>query len=438
MTLTLIALIDSTSPEVDPQRHPDVVSFHVIAHVKFQRDYSNVMDGVVRKARRSLSYLPLFQTYDPQGNVIKLADDNPENILKAFCDVMFNQTTTAVLHIINPFRHLRSWNSMQFTSNLIHHVGLPVITWGPEYVTASGKASSELRQIQISPTLYDQAAAMMSLLELYNWPQFSVVYTTYSGHQEFLNALHVLYWSERSLLQEDRFKRKSKVRFQQLLEVEIQDPDVMEAVSRDLLSIASSDTRVILLFAHEQDTRSILEAAESLGIAGREYVWITAFEAIPKGQEDIAADLPVGLLAEEKEMKQAVSKAVHIWLSALNSSAYSLMTGSLPLQLPALSCSASRSKELFWPDGERFFQELIVVKISDGNICGYEDAFFDKRFLKDAASKSTDTNNDDDNINQSELSIVNVQPDEDGRNRWKEVITAVLHCGETLEWWALM
>lgn len=80
---------------------------------------------------------------------------------------------------------------------------------GPHYIF---QASSELRQIQISPTLYDQAAAMMSLLELYNWPQFSVVYTTYSGHQEFLNALHVLVLEREKLLQEDRFKRKSKVR----------------------------------------------------------------------------------------------------------------------------------------------------------------------------------------------------------------------------------
>ena len=70
--------------------------------------------------------------------IIQLKDDNPGDILKAFCGEIFNDTSTTIVHLINPFKHSRSL-SAQYVSNLISHVGLPVITWGPEYEAASSK-----------------------------------------------------------------------------------------------------------------------------------------------------------------------------------------------------------------------------------------------------------------------------------------------------------
>lgn len=41
-----------------------------------------------------------------------------------------------------------------------------------------------------------------------------------------------------------------------------------------------------------------MEAAGRLGLMKREFAWVVAFEAIPKGTSDLAADLPVGLMGK--------------------------------------------------------------------------------------------------------------------------------------------
>lgn len=43
-----------------------------------------------------------------------------------------------------------------------------------------------------------------------------------------------------------------------------------------------------------------------MGLLVSEYVWILAFEAIPKGMDGLALNLPVGLLGEDYKMTMGI------------------------------------------------------------------------------------------------------------------------------------
>ncbi|KAK7489096.1 hypothetical protein BaRGS_00019610 [Batillaria attramentaria] len=397
LPLLLILTPEITTQDTDRSRGPRPVSFHVIAHVTFQRNYQSVLDSVLRKAGYQFTYSQVYRYFQPKASVIRLGEEYPKHILHAFCDEIFNQTSTAILHLINPFEHLKDWKSAQFVSNLIHHVGIPVITWGPEYVTTSNKPSDEVKQLQISPTLTQQAQAMLMLLQQYKWTDYSVVYTTYAGHQDFLNAVRMLE-REHNKLHDENNPATAKLRFHQLLEVKIKDTDNDTQVTKDLGAIVNSDTRIVLLFADGKDTRSILKSAARLGLITSEFAWIVAFEAIPQTHGNSAVDLPVGLLglkydSDEREMKQAVESAAWIWLRAL---AASVDGGYLPWSLPDLRCHGDQL--LYWNDGHVFSEYLVNAS------------------LKEESSR------EDDHITEPSLTVVNVQSDDTGKeNQWIEV-----------------
>ncbi|KAL8583920.1 hypothetical protein ACOMHN_040653 [Nucella lapillus] len=130
----------TSSTAFGPSDVRQTVSLHVIAHLSFQRGYQRTLESTLSRAQysRNMEYAWVFQHFNPQVKVVRLPYDNPGDILRHFCDEIFNETSTTVLHIINPFEHFRS-ESAQYVSSLIRHVGLPVITWGPEYVAASNK-----------------------------------------------------------------------------------------------------------------------------------------------------------------------------------------------------------------------------------------------------------------------------------------------------------
>ena len=46
--------------------------------------------------------------------------------------------------------------------------------------------------LQIAPTIQHQARAIFSLLQRYNWTQFSVVTTQVAGYQQFLASLQTI------------------------------------------------------------------------------------------------------------------------------------------------------------------------------------------------------------------------------------------------------
>ena len=143
----LLSIIALTTPTATTTLGPfDVrqrVSLHVIAHMSFERGYQRTLDSTLSRAQfsRSGEYSFVFHRFLPKAKVIRLSGDNPGEILRRFCGDIFNETSTTVLHIINPFKHFRS-ESAQFVSNLIRHVGLPVITWGPEYAAAASSKVS--------------------------------------------------------------------------------------------------------------------------------------------------------------------------------------------------------------------------------------------------------------------------------------------------------
>ncbi|KAH9488369.1 hypothetical protein Btru_063343 [Bulinus truncatus] len=177
---------------VGRQNLPQPVSLSIVVHLNVDRGYDRDLQAVLLKETSAREFAPLKKFISPIGKFVKLKDDRPREILQAFCDDILLSNTTTVVHLVNPFYHSRSWSSAQYVSNLLSTLDIPVISWGPEYIGATDKRESDHLQLNISPTLHHQAAAILSVLRHYNWTDFSLVYTSDTGHDAFIAAVRIL------------------------------------------------------------------------------------------------------------------------------------------------------------------------------------------------------------------------------------------------------
>ena len=63
----------------------------------------------------------------------------------------------------------------------------------------------------------------------------------------------------------------------------------------DLEVMVRSEARIILLYSTREEARSILKAAEQMGLTGEKYVWIATQSVIGSAAE-VPAEFPVGML----------------------------------------------------------------------------------------------------------------------------------------------
>lgn len=140
------------------------------------------------------------------------------------------------------------------------------------------RASQSSLQLQLAPTLEHQTAAMLSILERYEWHQFSVVTSQIAGHDDFIQAVR-----ERISDMQDKFK------FTILKAVLVTKP-------LDLLELANSESRVMLLYSTKEEAPTILQAARDYKITGENYVWVVTQSVIANLQTSNM--FPVGMLGK--------------------------------------------------------------------------------------------------------------------------------------------
>lgn len=71
----------------------------------------------------------------------------------------------------------------------------------------------------------------------------------------------------------------------------------------ELDKLAKSEARVIFLYSTKQEAQEILSAASTLGITGKNYIWIVTRSIVGTASEHYApTEFPYGMLGEYNEL----------------------------------------------------------------------------------------------------------------------------------------
>ena len=77
--------------------------------------------------------------------------------------------------------------------------------------------------------------------------------------------------------------------------------------SNNLQAMVGSEARIILLYSTREEARSILKAAQQMGLTGEKYVWI-ATQSVIGSTREAPAEFPVGMLGN-------AHYSIYIWSS---------------------------------------------------------------------------------------------------------------------------
>ncbi|KAL8583948.1 hypothetical protein ACOMHN_040681 [Nucella lapillus] len=230
------------------------------------------------------------------------------------------------------------------------------------------KNPQESLALQIAPTIQHQARAIFSLLQRYNWTQFSVVTTRVSGYQQFLGTLHAITTATQrrsGVTLSGHLQRSFKI----LQEVLIDDWRNTSDVKYQLNKLSGSDTRIIVLHSGSGgECYTVMETAAVLGLTGRHYQWILTQTAI---SISIHAhnSFPIGTLGltydhDTEAMKHALRMAVKVWFTALLDLAQRPASLNQTISFPSSPrlCNTSDAN-LKWTDGRKMYRALQKIRI---------------------------------------------------------------------------
>ncbi|XP_076437124.1 glutamate receptor ionotropic, NMDA 2B-like [Babylonia areolata] len=226
----------------------------------------------------------------------------------------------------------------------------------------------DLLALQIAPTIQHQARAIFSLLQRYNWTQFTVVTTQVAGYQQFLATL-------KSMAQHTQRHAKVTVSghgqksFSMLQEVLIRDWRNISSVRYDLNQLIGTDSRIIILHSGSGgECFTIMETATALGLTGREYQWILTQTAISTSLR-AHRSLPIGTLGvtykhDIEAMKRAIRTAVKVWFTALQDMARNPQQLAKTLTFPEPRTCNRSDADLRWKDGNKMYSYLQRIRLA--------------------------------------------------------------------------
>ncbi|XP_046372599.2 glutamate receptor ionotropic, NMDA 2B-like [Haliotis rufescens] len=308
------------------------------------------------RARRKLGKYRNLRYFDFSARSTILHDDTPNEILQAFCDTSFSSNAVVLFHINNPLSMKKErLGAHKYISQLADYYGLPLISWDSEFSPSARPVDS--RRLQLAPTLYHQASAMLDMLRRYNWSDFTVVTTQTFGHYDFLSSLRAL--TRESQEQTKYTSTGTKTfKFTILSEVLISDGSNNTEVLARLNTVVNTHTRVFLLHASSSESKNILDVAAKIGLTTKDYVWIITSTALSLGYNNrVVRSYPYGLFAISFEsglsaMKDAITSALTMWFETINK-----VGNDRTINLNT-SFSCKETKRQFWNDGGDFFNYL--------------------------------------------------------------------------------
>ena len=98
--------------------------------------------------------------------------------------------TAAILYLTDNENYGRDSVASQYFMQLAQYVRLPLISWNAD----NSAFEMGSLQLQLAPTLRQQASAMLTLLERYSWSTFSIVTGQIAGHRNFEIVSHILHF----------------------------------------------------------------------------------------------------------------------------------------------------------------------------------------------------------------------------------------------------
>ncbi|XP_076764017.1 glutamate ionotropic receptor NMDA type subunit 2 isoform X6 [Xylocopa sonorina] len=362
----------------------------MVPHKSFGvREYTKAVTSAVNTLQKSTRgpKLKLFQRYDIHVKVsMKSLTPSPIEILKSLCKEFLPMNVSTILYLMNYEKYGRSTASAQYFLQLAGYLGIPVIAWNADNSGLERRASQSNLQLQLAPSLEHQTAAMLSILERYKWHQFSVVTSQIAGHDDFVQAVR-----ERISDMQDTFK------FTILNAILVTDP-------RDLVELANSESRVVLLYSTREEAISILAAAHEYKITGENYVWVVTQSVIENLQTP--SQFPVGMLGvhfdtSTESLVSEITTAVKVYAYGVEDFLNDPANEHLSLNTQ-LSCEGSYG-ESRWNTGDLFFKYLKNVSVEG------DQGKPNVEFTQDGVLKA------------AELKIMNLRPGLSKQLVWEEI-----------------
>ncbi|XP_026499121.1 glutamate receptor ionotropic, NMDA 2B [Vanessa tameamea] len=380
-----------TSPAPQAPRAPSVITAAlVVPHKAFgARDYTRAEKAALSKLPRKLklfSHVRLNVTLSMQG-----LTPSPMSILDSLCKEFLAVNVSAILYLMNHEQYGRSTASAQYFLQLAGYLGIPVIAWNADNSGLEKHASHASLRLQLAPTIEHQTAAMLSILERYKWHQFSVVTSAIAGHDDFIQAVR-----ERVTALQDRFK------FTILNAVVVKKKKA--AVLNELVT---SEARVMLLYATQEEAADILSSAGDLHLTGENFVWIVTQSVLGSMQQP--NKFPVGMLGVHFDTSSSsiiaeIATAVKVFAYGVESYVSEPENIRYPLGT-RLSCSGVGTGEARWSTGERFYRHLRNVSVEG------------------ESSKPSIEFTPDGELRAVELKIMNLRPTLGDQLVWEEIGT---------------
>ncbi|XP_066971386.1 glutamate receptor ionotropic, NMDA 2B-like isoform X1 [Macrobrachium rosenbergii] len=369
----------------------------VLPHSTFKkRKYDSAIKNAIFNLVKKAELQELVKNYDLSfKNVVMStmhASSSPTTILETLCDQFLPNNVSAILYLFNSENYGRSTASVQYFFQLAGYLGIPVIAWNADNSGLERRTSSS--QLQLAPSIEQQAAAMLSILQRYSWPKFAVVTSLIAGHNDFIQAL-------RDLILELPAKGNSGQEFTITNTVRVGD------VETDLMELVNSEARILFLYSTRSEAAAILAKAAVLGLTGRNYLWIVT-QSVIQSQLEAPMEFPVGMLGIHFDTRdEAMIDEIKTCMSVL---AYGLAghikdeksRGVLPDLAPDLSCDTGDAR---WRAGDKFYRFLKNVSIDMQT----DPPGPNLEFKSDGTRKAI------------ELKIMNLRPDLSRKLVWEEI-----------------
>ncbi|XP_062581711.1 glutamate receptor ionotropic, NMDA 2B-like isoform X2 [Saccostrea cucullata] len=260
--------------------------------------------------------------YSPFPRIIKLENSNPNEILDIFCETVFKKNVNALIHLSVT---RKAEKSKDYILGLATSLGLPVLSFDPDYVGALENPQNRM-VLQLAPTLYHQAQAMLKFMMTFNWTHFTVVSTTEDNNFDFTAALRTLVKKNNDvniLSGQFRFKIMKEIIF------EYDDKDSYDVMTKKAVHFFRTqnpkDSRIFLL--HSSQAKTLLDAAAEAGLITYKYLWIVTSQSIGIPTKRASRSYPLGTIGvsyvttdsnyADSVYNKAVEVGVATWVGAM-------------------------------------------------------------------------------------------------------------------------
>ncbi|CAC5378723.1 GRIN2B [Mytilus coruscus] len=296
-----------------------------------------------------------------------LHNENPDEILKIFCEDIFPKKINTVMFLnINPDK---GFSAGDYVMSLTQDLGYPFISWDPDLSLALQEAKNT-HILQMAPTISHESNAMVNLLLRYNWTSFTIISTTSVQYLDFFNSIEVLVKEHNEnghITRLSRLQLLSKI----LIDTSSHDEAKMKVnMKRDLVNHNVKENRVFLLHSSSAEAKNLFDCATELGLTTKEYMWIISSSSIGNivsRARRAAPSYPLGLLGFkhygvdgqtlESVLDIALKTSIYVWGMALKNMAPYIKNYTIT---PKMSCNQSHLN--FWNDGLALFRHMKNIR----------------------------------------------------------------------------